>query len=575
MHQTARLAALVSLLSGTSLAQMTVEQKLIDFQQLVAVYAKQYAPYEWKRDGIGFDLLRIGPWLERVQRSKDDFEFLDLCAEYVASLWDGHSQFIVPSTFAADSGLYIDLYDGKVLVDRVDRNLLPLSRYPIREGDELRMVDGRPVAEWIEHFSRFASAGNARARARFAVDLIAYRPQYQYPRAHELEKSTFTFLRRDGSTAGFEIPWSRSGTPITAIGPVPNPIFQSAANAAPTLSSQEEEQTGDPLPDPLRFRGIPELRRAKVDLRAVRGIGAVQPVFAMPAGFVQRLGRQRDVIFSGTYTNSGLRIGFIRVGFMSEPGNPFVGSQQISQLQSELRFMQANTDGLILDVMRNPGGDPCLAQDLASLLIPRRFQFPGAEIRATRDWILRFENQIDNLKSSGLEGWITDLLTAMLGDIRGAYAENRGRTGPLPTCDLSLDVEPARDQRGNVLAYTRPLMVLVDDFTASAAEMFAAAIQDNARGKALGMPSMGAGGTVSSFQPTGWYSETGALVTTSLLVRPRMIHSSEFPAAPYIENIGIRPDVEVDFMTEENLVNQGRPFVQSFTEAMVAHIRGN
>lgn len=576
-----KLIVLGVLIAVQARAQMTVAQKLLDFQQLVAVYAKQYAPYEWKRDAIGFDLLQIDPWLERVRRSKDDLEFLELCTEYVSSLQDGHSQFVLPSKFAADSGLYVDLFEGKLLVERVDRTLLPLARFPIREGDEIVMVDGKPARDWIEDLKRFSPAGNPRARARFAADLLTYRPQYQFPRAHERESSRFAFRLRDGRIRTLDIPWVTSGTPLTGIGPVPDPIIRLNTGAMPTdgqhlkTAEHAEAEAEDPAPDPMRFRGLPELRRAKVNLRAVRGIGAVQPLFAMPSGFTQRLGRQRDLIFSGTYTHSGVRIGFIRVGFMSDPGNPFVGSQQVTQLASEVRYMQANTDGLIVDVMRNPGGDPCFAQDMSSLLIPYRFRFPGAEIRATRDWILRFEDQIDALRSSGAESWITDLLTAMLGDVRGAYSENRGRTGPLPTCDLSLEAGPARDQRGNVLAYSKPLLVLVDDFTASAAEMFAAAIQDNGRGKVFGVPTMGAGGTVSSFQPTGWYSETGALVTTSLLVRPQMIRSEEYPVAPYLENIGIRPDLAGDVMTAENLMTQGRPFVEAFTEAMLEQIRGN
>ncbi|HTM49698.1 MAG TPA: hypothetical protein VL285_13480, partial [Bryobacteraceae bacterium] len=43
-------------------AQLLPEQKLLDFQQLAALYAKQYAPYEWKRDALGVDLFQIGPW---------------------------------------------------------------------------------------------------------------------------------------------------------------------------------------------------------------------------------------------------------------------------------------------------------------------------------------------------------------------------------------------------------------------------------------------------------------------------------------------------------------------------------
>ena len=48
-----------------------------------------------------------------------------------------------------------------------------------------------------------------------------------------------------------------------------------------------------------------------------------------------------------------------------------------------------------------------------------------------------------------------------------------------------------------------------------------------------------------------------------------------YPVSPYIENVGVHPEIEVDYMTRENLIQRGRPFVNAFTEAMADHIRKN
>lgn len=564
-----RLTALL-LVSGVLpiFGQLTTDQKALEFQQLAALYAKQYAPYEWKRDALHFDLLQLGPWLERVRKTKDDFEYLDLCAEYVASLRDGHTRFFLPSSFFADSGLFLDLYDGQVLVDAIDRQLLPARVLPVQAGDELLSIDGKRIEELLPEYRKFSPSGNERASIRDALDLMVFRVQSVYPRAHQTpDVSKFEFRRQNGRIETYEIPWLKLGIPLTGIGPVPSPLLQSTA----------QEETQPAVESPLAhgpFRGLPELRAARIKpLRAVRGIASIQPVFSMPTGFQQRLGRGRDLIFSGTYRDSGLRLGFIRAGYMHD--NAFLASQALSQLVGEIAFMEQNTDGLIVDIMRNPGGDPCFAQDLASLMTRRSFRIAGAEIRATRDWINKYESLIVDLESSGVDEWITKLLRAMLGDIRGAYSENRGRTGPLPLCDLGLEIEPARDRAGNLLGYSKPVMLLVDEYTASAAELFAAAIQDNQLGIAFGMPTQGAGGTVSINPITvGMYSETVADVTQSLLVRPGSIRSDEYPVAPYLENIGIQPDVRGDIMTVENMRNGGRPFVAEFTAAMVKFLGG-
>jgi len=43
--------------ASESLAQVTQQQRSIDFPSLVGVSDKQYGPYEWKRRAVRYDLL--------------------------------------------------------------------------------------------------------------------------------------------------------------------------------------------------------------------------------------------------------------------------------------------------------------------------------------------------------------------------------------------------------------------------------------------------------------------------------------------------------------------------------------
>ena len=79
-------------------------------------------------------------------------------------------------------------------------------------------------------------------------------------------------------------------------------------------------------------------------------------------------------------------------------------------------------------------------------------------------------------------------------------------------------------------------------------------------------------GSVSGW-PTGFYSESIANNTNSLVVRKTPIITPDLPAAPYVENIGARPDVPIDYMTRDNLLNGGRPFVNEFTQVLTREIR--
>ncbi len=116
--------------------------------------------------------------------------------------------------------------------------------------------------------------------------------------------------------------------------------------------------------------------------------------------------------------------------------------------------------------------------------------------------------------------------------------------------------------------------MLTDDFTASAAELFAAIMQDSGRAKLYGFRTDGAGGAVSSFS-AGQYGETGISLAIGILVRKDPVVTMEFPAVPYIENIGVRPDMTADYQTVDNLLNLGKTFVDGFTAALVDLVKAS
>jgi C-terminal processing protease CtpA/Prc len=118
------------------------------------------------------------------------------------------------------------------------------------------------------------------------------------------------------------------------------------------------------------------------------------------------------------------------------------------------------------------------------------------------------------------------------------------------------------------------MIIVIDSATISAAEIFAAMMQDNARGTLVGTGTSGGGGSISSW-PTGFYSESNATNTNTLVVRNHAVATPEFPTAPYVENIGARPDLPLDYQTRENLLNGGRTFVNQFTEILTGLIKNS
>jgi C-terminal processing protease CtpA/Prc len=198
-------------------------------------------------------------------------------------------------------------------------------------------------------------------------------------------------------------------------------------------------------------------------------------------------------------------------------------------------------------------------------VIPFPFRTLGFEIRATNSWAQSFASVLSSARQFGAEPWILQHLENNYNDVLQANREG-GTTG-----SLSLNSTGSLILLPSPLAYRKPLIALADDISASAGDFFPAVIQDNGRGKIVGYQTMGLGGNVVAYDGTV-YSEVGARVTQSLMTRREPVVTPEFPTAPYIENIGVRPDIELDYMTRENLMNRGVPFVNAFTRILLDQI---
>jgi C-terminal processing protease CtpA/Prc len=567
---------LLTLVATSSYAQLTMDQKVSDFQSLAGLYAKRYGPYEWKRDALGIDLFNIAPWLAQVQATKNDLDFYEVMSQYVASLNDAHDMYQVPSTFQASLNFTVDIYDGKLLVDSINRSRLPASEFGFVNGYELVSIDGQDAQKQLDGLLRYEIAANPRSTRRLAAELLTFRPQVLMPHAADVpEISVVLFRRPDGNLETYRIPWAKSGLLLTNVGSYTTPGLNGAAKVSALGRVSPAEEPGDsaaPDETPAYLQVLNRLQNCRLPDKAVNGFGGQVPAFAasLPSSFVLRQGRSLfDPFYSGVFTAGGHNIGFIRIPSYA----PLNTSAALSIFQTEIAYFQANTEGLVVDEMRNPGGSVAYANAILSYLIPFKWRSIPFELRATSEFVRTFSSALVSASAQGAPQDTIDLLQMIKDEIVAANSAMRGRTKPIPLDIGTIDRDPATDSKGNIVAYSRPLIVLVDEMTASGGDAFAATIQDNARGPLLGWRTMGAGGNVEGWE-AGTYSLGFTTVTESLMNRKNPVVTAEYPTAPYVENIGVRPDIVVDYMTVDNLNQRGKPFVDAFVAAMVARIEG-
>ena len=212
-------ASVLMLLATAAFGQLTMDQKVSDFMNVVAIYDKNYGPYEWKRDAIKFDLLNVSPWLTKIAATKSDLDFYDVMVSYVASLNDAHDYYALPSNFTARLNFGVDIYDGKLLVDTINRLRLPASEFGFVNGYELVSIDGQDAQKILDGLLQYDVAANPRSTRRLSAQYLTLRPQAVIPHAIDVpEISIVVFRRPDGKLESYRIPWTKSGLPLTSVG---------------------------------------------------------------------------------------------------------------------------------------------------------------------------------------------------------------------------------------------------------------------------------------------------------------------------------------------------------------------
>ena len=493
MRRLLTLAAFVCLASVGS-AQLTHQQMQNDFRQLVGMYDKNYAPYPWTVDASNFDLLKMQPWFEQVNSAKDDLAFYDICVRYVASLNDSHDEFILPSVYEAYVPITADLYDGRVLIDFIDRTALDIKTYPFAVGDEIVSLDGILVADWIAKLGAYAAngRGNPVSRDRLAVATMLDRYQGFYTYASDIragDKAIIVIKSQNGGTATYAIPWVTIAIPLTQQGRVPNPggkPFQvkTAFSESPVKRSMKEIGrattnewgiwTGEEAPHEAvvvpkgmeRLQSVQDFSALMPDHTVAGSLVPFSsrfPQFNPPPGFRLRLGsKSTDEFVTGTFPVGTRTVGFIRIPSFA----PASTTNALTQFRSEIQFLQQNTSGLVIDLLGNGGGNLCYTNTLVQYLSPQPFQTIPVKLRATQQWLINLENVLVPLEFNGGSQADIDILSGWIQQTQAALQQNRGDTDPIylysPVfCNRAGGlVYPPATLNGNNIAYTKPILLL-------------------------------------------------------------------------------------------------------------------
>ncbi len=501
---------------------------------------------------------------------------MQILAEYLASLEDGHIFFQIPSNFVADLGVRFDLYEGVPRVWAVPARY-PQDQFPgLRIGAELVSFNGEPAMDVVRRFAKIEPFGFERGILRRALLRLSLRQQVFDPKAVEApDRVTVQLRTADGILHTHELTYLKTGRPLLRFPSTENPKDLVAAR-----SSLDDTPTTEVLwMEPFgKAAWSAQVLSPDPDVRANQSFAMRNPVYTLPEGFVLRRGRLgSDLLFSGTYVADGVRLGLLRIGTFSFQ-NP---NQALRELDEELAFMQANVDGLIVDVSRNNGGLANLTLDMMRRFMSAPFYFPPSQYLPRQRFLQNLSIIADTTRQLNTETWVQQTWQSSLNQYQETY-ERGGRTltGPMPFI-VSTEIGPLGwgptiQENIPLGLYTKPMIVVADELSVSAADVFPALFQDNGRAPVFGFRTAGLGASVLGIgvQPLSLpYSEMNFQLSEALGLRRQPISVPGYPTSRYIENVGVHPDIPYDSQTLDNLINGFRPYVEAFTRAAVEHVR--
>jgi len=199
------------------------------------------------------------------------------------------------------------------------------------------------------------------------------------------------------------------------------------------------------------------------------------------------------------------------------PGNAPAGSpaKLITLVRDKIKLEEQAAKKSVIDVTRNDKTQRFGVIDLPTFYLDTAAMSQGqADFRSTTRDVRRLINELTT-ENGGVDGIIIDLR----GNGGGSLVEATQLTGlfiksgpvvQIKRSDGSVDADMDDDPE---IAYAGPMAVLVDRNSASASEIFAAAIQDYGRGIVIGEPTFGKG-TVQTVAPLDKAGKLGQLKIT-------------------------------------------------------------
>lgn len=545
-------------------------QRLRTLKQVVSMFTEHYAPIEWKQSHRGVD---FSAQYEKARAqilanpAMKDHEFQQILADFVESAQDYHASIHFYSTEKAGLPISLLSAQGKYYIAYIDRDELPEAKFPYKVGDEVVELGGKPVGDVAASFTKHPNTAETDARlaelhltkrARAAgMDVPQGGVKLKVRDAAGAEHETTLVWDYRSEQIPTDVP--RRGVPLGPETADPLDPANGRIDVPASLATGRREGLRQLLKKFLPTMAHPQAR-AFSDMAAadsengfmiggkktyVPDLGKV--VWELPA----QVAAQLPFVVKIYEDAAGRKIGYVRIPDYMGGGSTDAAAQLFAKLIGKL---EAETDGLVIDEVNNPGGDMMYMNDLISMLTDKPMEIPKHRLMIDESDAALATQILQQASDPGIQKEMEDVLHELMAgfapdqkstiDAFVSYAKfvlselAAGRRLTNPTNIFGVKrVEPSQ-----VVRYTKPIVVLINELDFSAADFFAAIMQDNKRATLFGVRTAGAGGGVKDVQVPNQFGIEALAYTWTIAVRP---------GGSPIENLGVAPDVAYQITADD------------------------
>lgn len=510
------------------------KQKMLNFLDTVrSDFETGYAPKEWKKEFINWDLNEQYEIAKNQILSTENItttEFQQILKGFFLSTRDHHVGIRFFSTETAELPISIRSVDNRVFIVHVDYDRINSGLFPISPGDEIVSFNGKPAMEALIDFQKESYHSSEEGSDRALAQTFFCNRDGQ--RGQEIPSGPITIEVRSGdsqNTRAVQLCWEYTPEMVTSD---ISHYFSEENHILPDLQfiDMDDPQTNyfddNPFAKGSRNSYLPCLGKK---------IWETSEYDLFEAYIYQTKNREL--------------VGFIRLPSYS----PFIPEFFFEAFKDVIDHFQGITDALIIDQTNNPGGSLLYLYAIASLLTDKPLSAPKHKFSINQEHVfeafelLKILDKIANeddardLFGESIHGYTISyqFVQILKGYCRFIISEwKAGRTLTNPHYLYGVD----RINPHPSVNYTKPILLLVDEWDFSGGDFFPAIMQDNKRAVIMGTRTAGAGGYVRNRVMSNVFGVMMYRFTESIAVR----ENSE-----YLENLGVKPDVDYKWTVED------------------------